>query len=264
MAALDELIEGAQNGPRVLVLDIETSYHTVRTFKTRKAYISPDQIIEPSRVLCWAAMWIGSPKVRFVSEYHDSHEAVVREAHEVLSEADVVVGWNSANFDVKHLRREFILAGLPPPVPWRDVDLWRATSNRFRFASHKLDHVAQELGVGRKVKHTGFDLWVDCVDPDVDDDTRRKAWTLMKRYNIGDVKITAALFHKLRPWIPGFPHQGLYGGPRAGCPRCGSMQVEQEGYVRKRTGRYTLWRCLDCLGLHEGSHRVEAVHHTTV
>lgn len=261
---LDKLIDEAEAGPKVLIIDIETSYHTARTFQTRKAYIGPDQIIEPSRVICWAAQWIGQRKVEFRSDYHHGHQVVVEDAHRLLSEADIVVGWNSASFDVKHLQREFILAELPPPTPWRDVDLWRATSRRFRFASHKLDHVAQQLGVGRKVKHTGFDLWVECVDPNVDDETRRKAWALMKRYNIGDVKITTAVYHKLRPWIPGFPHQGLFDGPRAGCPRCSSMQVAQEGYVRKSTGRYALWRCLDCTGLHAGTHRVEAVHHAAI
>jgi hypothetical protein len=42
------------------------------------------------------------------------------------------------------------------------------------------------------------------------------------------------------------------------------MNVVQEGYVTKVTGRYIQWRCLDCLGLFEGSHRVEAVHHKAI
>jgi DNA polymerase III epsilon subunit-like protein len=48
---------------------------------------------------------------------------MVRQAWEMLDEADAVVGYNSKSFDMKHLNREFVLAGYPPPPPYTDIDL---------------------------------------------------------------------------------------------------------------------------------------------
>jgi hypothetical protein len=87
----------------------------------------------------------------------------------------------------------------------------------------------------------------------------------MRRYNIQDIRSTRALLDDSLHWIK-FPHAGLFGGKRAACPRptCQSMNVIQEGFVVKVTGKYAQWRCLDCTGLFEGTHRVEAVHHRAI
>jgi hypothetical protein len=252
---LEELV-GA--GPRVLVIDIETAPAVAYVWGMFRQNVGLPQLQAPGRVICFAAKWHGERKVLFYSEHHDGHAEMVDAAYQLLAEADIVVGWNSKAFDTKHLMREFILAGHPPLGGFREVDLLLTARKRFKFQSNKLDHVADQLGCGRKVKHTGFELWAECLAGD------DKAWALMKRYNIGDVKLTERVLDVLRPWIPGFPHQGLYGGARAGCPRCGSLNVAQEKYTRKVTGRYTKWRCLDCTGLFEGSHRVEAVHHKAI
>ena len=45
--------------------------------------------------------------------------------HQLMDEADVMVGWNSAAFDRKHLNREFLQAGMTPPSPSREVDLMK-------------------------------------------------------------------------------------------------------------------------------------------
>jgi DNA polymerase elongation subunit (family B) len=244
-------------GPRILTLDIETSPNVVYTWGLFKQTVGINQVIETGRVLCFAAKWFGDKRIEFRSDFHDGHDEMVRAVHALLDEADIVVGWNSRAFDVKHIQREMLLAGLPPVSPHRDVDLLLVARKRFKFTSNKLDHVAAQLGVGSKVKHHGFEMWAECLAGDP------KAWALMKRYNIGDVALTEAVYERLLPWIDNHPHQGLYGGPRAGCPRCGSMLIEQDGYVPLQTGRYALWRCQACTGTFRGTHRVEAVHHRT-
>ena len=52
-------------------------------------------------------------------------------------------------------------------------------------------------GVGAKVKHSGFELWIDCMDGD------KKAWAEMKRYQIQDVQLLDKLYEVLIPWLPG-------------------------------------------------------------
>jgi DNA polymerase elongation subunit (family B) len=249
------------SGPRILVLDIETMAPLVYTWTLRKANIGVNQIVKPGRVICFAAKWRGERKVMFHSEHHDDggHQAMIEAAHRLLSEADVLVHYNGKRFDRRHLNRSFKQAGLPPPTSYINVDLMTEWNRQFvtSSGSYKLDAVLMELGLERKLDTGGFDLWFGCDNGD------EKAWRDMRRYCIQDVKSTEGLLDEVQPWIK-LPHQGLYGGPRAGCPRCGSMQIEQVGWVRKRTGRYMQWRCLDCDGLFEGIHRVERVHHSAI
>jgi len=63
--------------------------------------------------------------------------------HALMDEADVVCGWNSTTFDHKHIKREFLEAGMLPPSPTKDLDLMRVVKSQFRFPSNKLDYVAQ-------------------------------------------------------------------------------------------------------------------------
>ena len=58
-----------------------------------------------------------------MSDHHDGHDAMIEGIWKLLDEADAVVTWNGVSFDMKHLRREFVLAGLTPPSPWKDIDL---------------------------------------------------------------------------------------------------------------------------------------------
>jgi hypothetical protein len=67
----------------------------------------------------------------------------------------------------------------------------------FKFPSNKLDYVAQALGVGAKFKHSGFELWIDCMAGD------DKAWREMKKYQIQDVVLLEELYQVLLPWLPG-------------------------------------------------------------
>jgi hypothetical protein len=63
------------------------------------------------------------------------------------------------------------------------------------FPSNKLDYVAQKLDVGAKVKHSGFSLWLRCMDGD------KKAWKEMKEYQIQDVNLLVDLYDILLPWL---------------------------------------------------------------
>jgi hypothetical protein len=177
----------------------------------------------------------------------------VRRAHELMDEADILVHYNGDSFDIKHLNREFVEAGLAPPSPSRSVDLYKEVKKRFRFPSNKLDYVAQKLGVGGKVSHTGHKLWVDCLNQDP------KAWALMRRYNIGDVRLTEKLYDRLRPWIHGHPHLGLFTGEERSCDKCGSTNLKQEGRTTTAVTAYVRFQCEDCGGWSRMNHRKAAV-----
>jgi len=200
-------------------------------------------------MICWAAKWLDAKRIEFASDHHDGHGAMVEQLWHLLDAADIVIGYNHVGFDNKHAAREFVLADLAPPAPWRDIDLLRAVRARFRFPINKLQHVATELGIGGKLPHTGFDLWKQC---EAGDD---KAWRLMRRYNRQDVALTETLYWRLRPWIKNHPHMGLFGGNRDGCPTCGSQNRTAVGSVTTGASAFPSYRCDDCGALSKSSLR---------
>jgi uncharacterized protein YprB with RNaseH-like and TPR domain len=182
---------------KILLLDIETTPMQVYAWGLWDQNISIDQIIKSTEMLCFGARWLGEKKVIFKSVHHDGKQAMLQELHKLMSEADLLVGWNSAAFDHKHINREFLEAGMAPPSPVKDLDLMSVTKANFLFPSNKLDYVAQKLGVGAKVKHSGFSLWIRCMEGD------EKAWAEMKKYQIQDVNLLVELYDILAPWFVG-------------------------------------------------------------
>jgi uncharacterized protein YprB with RNaseH-like and TPR domain len=180
---------------KTLLLDIETTPMQVYTWGLWDQNISIDQIIKSTEMLCFGARWLGTKKVIFKSSHHDGKQAMLKELHKLMDEADLLVGWNSAAFDHKHINREFLENGIVPPSPTKDLDLMTITKANFLFPSNKLDYVAQKLGVGAKVKHSGFKLWLRCMEGD------NKAWTEMKKYQIQDVNLLVELYDVLLPWF---------------------------------------------------------------
>jgi|LauGreDrversion4_2_1035121.scaffolds.fasta_scaffold94886_3 uncharacterized protein YprB with RNaseH-like and TPR domain len=180
---------------KILLLDIETTPMQVYAWGLWDQNISIDQIIKSTEMLCFGARWLGEKKVIFKSVHHDGKEAMLKELHSLMDQADLLVGWNSAAFDHKHINREFLEAGMAPPSPVKDLDLMSITKANFLFPSNKLDYVAQKLGVGAKVKHSGFSLWIKCMEGD------DKAWAEMKKYQIQDVNLLVELYDILSPWF---------------------------------------------------------------
>ena len=182
---------------KILMLDIETTPLQVYTWGLWDQNIGISQIIKSTEMMCFGAKWQGKKKVTFKSVHHDGKEAMLKELHSMMEEADALVGWNSAAFDHKHIKREFLENGMAPPSTVKDLDLMSVVKANFKFPSNKLDYVAQALGVGSKVKHSGFQLWIDCMAGD------DKAWQEMKKYQIQDVVLLEELYRVLLPWLPG-------------------------------------------------------------
>lgn len=226
---------------RRLVLDIETSPSLAHVWGLWNQNVSLSQLRESGRVICFAAKWYGERGVLFYSDFHDGHEAMVRGARELMDEADAIIHYNGKRFDMPHLHREILTAKLDPPSPHQDIDLCDVAKRRFRFVSNKLDHVAAELGVGSKVKHAGHSLWTRCMAGE------EKAWDTMRRYNVGDVRLTEKLYTRLLPWIPGHPNHNLYTGDAEDvCPNCGGSKLQRRGYKATGVSTYQQYQCQDC------------------
>src|SRR5574343_566754 len=164
---------------KILFLDIETAPNTAYVWRLFKENVSLKALIESSYVLCWAAKWIDERDIMFGSVQEGAFQMLSR-VHDLLDKADVVVHFNGKSFDIPTLNREFLLFGLHPPAPYKQVDLMLVAKDKFRFVSNKLDHIAEQLQVGKK-HDTTFELWVGCMNDDPE------AWEIMEKYNKQDV-----------------------------------------------------------------------------
>lgn len=248
------IIKAPAKGPKVLTLDIETSPHVAQVWGLWDQNVGLNQLRECTQVICWAAKWHGKKPVEFQSDHHTGHKEQILRMHELLSEADIVVGYNHKGFDLKHLNREFVLMGLSPPAPYKTVDLLMEMRRNFKWASNKLDHVSQQLGLGTKVSHAGMPLWTACV---VENDPA--AWAKMRKYNVHDVALTEQLYDAVFPWLK-LPNMNFYGpAKRVGehrCPACTSENLNREGFSLTNAGKYQRFSCNACGQWSKSPHRL--------
>lgn len=236
---------------RILEIDIETSPNLAHVWSLWNQNVGLPQLIESTEMLCFAAKWYRQRPVMFSSVHCDGKDSMVAFAHALLDEADVVIHYNGKRFDVPHLNREFVEAGMTPPSPFQQIDLFQVVKRRFRFPSNKLDYVSRTLGLKGKVRHEGHELWVKCMAGDA------KAWRTMQRYNKQDVMLLEELYDVLLPWIPGHPSRTVIDGIE-GCPGCGSEALTRQGYAYTSVSKYQRFRCSDCGKWSRGSKRVAA------
>src|SRR5690606_26067543 len=199
---------------RILTMDLECSANLVYAFGLRDQNIGLSQIVEHGKMISFAARWYGDEDVIYRSVHDDGEDDMLATLWQLLDDCDVLVTFNGVSFDVKVAQRALLLAGYPPPTPWKDIDLLRIARRRFRFTSNKLQNLCYELGLPLKVETGGFDLWKRCADGDP------VAWKEMRTYNIQDVIVTEQLMDRMRPWLTGL-HHGLWSDNAQTCTNCG-------------------------------------------
>ncbi len=231
----DAVVPAAPTARKILAFDLETSPNLAYVWGLWNQNVAISQLEEATEVICFGARWLDSNETIFRSVHHHGKEKMLQDLWDLFNEADAVMGWNSASFDSKHVKREFLEAGMTPPAPWKELDLMRVVKKEFRFPSNKLDYVAQKLNVGSKTSHTGFQLWKDCMAGD------NKAWALMQKYQIQDVDLLIDLHEALLPWIKNYPR--LVDSDAHMCPNCHNTKLKADGSIRTNTRNYARYLC---------------------
>lgn len=227
---------------RVLTLDIENYAAVARVWGLWDVNVGLSQLEKPSRTFGVAYKWYDEKEAHFVSEFDSTPEEMFAKVHALLCEADIVLHFNGTSFDIPHLNKHFALLGMKPPSPYKQVDLLRVVRKQFKFMSNKLDHVADQLGLGRKTSHQGFELWTKCEQGD------KKAQALMTKYAKQDVLLTEKLYNRLLPWIQNHPHLGMWIGSEWVCSNCGK-DIDPEkptGTAHTFNQQYNSFQCSDC------------------
>lgn len=238
--------------PVIYTVDIETRPNEVYAWGLRDQQIGLPQVIRPAGLLMFAAQKHGSSKVEAWTEWGGYQEMVAR-SHEIYDAADYIVTYNGARFDNSWLRAVWAEAGLAPPSPWRDIDLYR-TVRKFNWPSRKLAFVCQQLGLDLKTDPGGFATWDHILRGTPEQ--QAKARNRMVKYCRNDVKITTQLYTRLLPWIDGlnvpmFDSGGsgtATGQESARCTRCGGSAIQSRGWAYTTTYRYKRFHCQGCGG----------------
>jgi len=231
---------------RVLFLDIENSpmiaYSWGPMWETRLI-----EIIEPWFMMSFAYKWQGDKRVtvRALPDYpgykkdKKNDKALCRDLGDLLDQADIVIAHNGDKFDLPKCASRILVHGHKPPSPYKTIDTLKISRKMFRFESNKLDDLCRILGIGSKLKHTGFDLWKRCMDGDV------TAWPTMRRYNAHDVELLEGLYLRMRPWAANHPKLTHYTRHDA-CPTCQSTNIRPKGFAFTATGKRQRITCNDC------------------
>jgi DNA polymerase elongation subunit (family B)/rubredoxin len=224
---------------RILLLDIETAPNLAYVWGLWQQNIAINQIENSGYTLCWAAKWLDEPEVFFDSVHKSKPKRMLERIHKLISEADAVITYNGIKFDMPTLNKEFLLHGMHPPAPYKNIDLLQTCKRVFRFPSNKLDYVCQALGIGHKVRHEGHELWTLCMAGDKD------AWGRMQAYNETDVTLLETLYTRLRPWIDRHPNMATRNEDLC-CPVCSSQNYQKRGQAVTTTQKYNRYQCKEC------------------
>lgn len=232
---------------RILILDIETSPNIAYVWRFFKENIGAKQVLENTKMLSFAAKWLGDDKVYYQDVQYGDEKQMLTILFELLDEADIVVAHNGDKFDLPHIQGRGLVLGLKPPAPYKTVDTVKVARYEFNFPSNSLEYLATVLDLRNKKdghkKFPGFELWVGVLANDP------AAWEEMREYNIQDILVLEELYLKMRPWMKRHPNVGVYDdGEKPVCPKCGSDHIHFRGFAHTNVGRYHRFQCNDCGG----------------
>lgn len=232
---------------RILILDIETAPNIAYVWRFFKENVGAKQVIENSYMLSFAAKWLGKDEIYYEDLSNQHEKDMLKVLYHLLDEADIVVAHNGDGFDLPHIQGRFLMHGIKPPSPYKQVDTVKVARKEFNFPSNSLEYLSNVLDLaikkGGHKKFPGFELWLGVLRNDPE------AWAEMKEYNIDDIRVLELLYLKMLPYMRFHPNIMVYDGPeRCSCPKCGSDSIHYRGYAYTNVGKYHRFQCNDCGG----------------
>lgn len=235
----------------ILILDIETapalSYHWGMYDQT----IGTNQVREDWYMLSYAAKWLDSRNIifdaiwkypKYFRQKPRSDLKIAESLWDLLDQAKIVIAHNGDAFDVKKINTSFLKNNLQPCNSYLTIDTKKESKKNFGFMSNKLDHIMRRLGLGHKLSHEGFDMWLGAMRGD-------KKWCAkMERYNKQDVRGLESVYKAMRPFMKNHPDINALEGDktRLDCPNCGSRDTIGRGWQYTKLSRYPRRGCNSC------------------
>lgn len=229
--------------PRIITFDIETS--PILGYVWQAFDASLIHIVEDRFILSFAYQVYGQTKV-YTKGLCDCKnpkvdKELVAELWKLFNEADILVGHNIDNFDIKIVNDRFMHWDMEPPAHYHTIDTLKLYKRAAKSTKNNLDYLCQRLQIDGKQQHHGKDLWISCIN----DRTKTKDWKKMLQYNAQDVRINTELYTKLRPWITNHPNIATFTNEKV-CPNCGSHDLGSDGIRWAQGTKYRRLKCRGC------------------
>lgn len=238
------------NGPKVLLLDLETAPIIAHVWGLWENNVSLNQIVSDWHLLSWSAKWLNSPaeEVMYMDQRNapnmEDDERILRGLWRLLDEANIIITQNGRRFDQPKFNARFILMDIAPPSTFKHIDTAASAKRHFSFTSNKLEYLTDKLCVKyKKLKHKkfpGHEMWTECLKRNL------SAWREMEKYNKWDVLSLEELYLKLSPWMDDHPNFNLYTDEIAHVCRCGNKTFKRNGFHYSGVGKFQRHKCLKC------------------
>jgi len=237
------------NGPKVLIIDIETAPIVAHVWGLWDQNVGLNQIKSDWHLLSFSAKWLGDSPNKTI--YMDQRNAknieddrkLLDKIWQLLDEADILLTQNGKKFDHKKINSRFVLNGMQPPSSYKHIDTLVIAKKHFGFTSNKLEYMSDKLCVKYKKqtkrKFSGFELWKECLAGN------KSAWKEMEFYNKYDVLALEELYHKLIPWDNSIDFNVYSDGLETVC-KCGSTDFLKRGFFYSPVGKFQRFRCNNC------------------
>lgn len=244
---IDKLIKILKQEQKILLFDNESApgegYFFGKTFETTII-----EVKRPEFLYSIAYKWLGENKIHCLSlpdfsgykrnPYSDYK--LVKAFYKIARDANVLVAHNGDRFDITLLNTRLAFYGLDPLPNIKTVDTLKTLRSKFHLHSNRLDDACAFFGIGRKLPHTGKNMWLGCLLQNPKD------WTMMVKYNKHDVWLLEQLYLKIRPFISNHPNMAIMKGERSVCPKCQSTNLQKRGFYLG----LQIWFCNDCRSWH--------------
>lgn len=228
-------------GIKRLFFDIETSPNIVYAWRIGyKINLDPSTIIQERKIICIGYKWEGEDEVKILKwDENMDDKAMLEEFIKVADKADEIIGHNGDRFDMKWLRTRCIYHRIPMMPTYKTLDTLKKARSGFNFNSNRLDYIAQFLGVGAKIKHSGFDMWKKVMAND------QEAMKEMCDYCVGDIVVLEDVYKAMQSYITPNTNAGaINGNAKYSCPTCSTEKVSL--YKNTFTARGTISRIMEC------------------
>jgi hypothetical protein len=254
MAAVTSIVPEVRN--RILILDVErldgiTQEHWWDRGDLKQRYVHHRNVIREPRTTIVCAKWYDQPDVMRYAEWDEGgRKQFLKRVHQLVAEADIIVGHFIDNADIPWLMGDFYLPRighkhmprlkrLPEP---KTVDTYKVL-RRFKSGApfKSLDAMCQILGLPSKVDAYDRERMERAVAGNVEDQER------LVDYCAGDVIATQWLYDWERPHIKNHPALFVDGQDRLmTCRACGG----ETKTIAKRwvadVFTYTMRQCVRC------------------
>lgn len=254
--------------PVIAFWDVETSHIFSAHYGMWNININKYNILHDWFMVCGAWKFRGESKIHATSllddmeifnqnrfdirDLHINDYHVVKTLHDFLSKVDILVHHNGDKFDIKKFNARALYHGLPPIGHIQTVDTLKEARKHFALTSNSLDYLCEYLGVKGKIHNDrGLALEASLCKPE--------AIKKYVKYNKRDVfPSLEGVYNKLLPYMKSHPNMNLYIDHDV-CPKCGSIDIVEEGYKHTRATVKVGIRCNSCGGVAEVSKSLKTV-----